>query len=81
MSDQVEVQKPGKPSRIIGFLLAGAIAGGVILAVRGSIGAPADQYQYKAPPPGPNAKPDPPNPDKIKRLPTMATPPPAKGKT
>jgi hypothetical protein len=31
--------------------------------------APADPYQYGTPPVGPNARPDPPNPDKIKRLP------------
>ena len=55
--------------RVIAFLMIGAVGGGIIMSIRGMLGAPADQYQFHTPPPGPNAKADPPNPDKIKRLP------------
>lgn len=33
-----------------------------------------EEYRFKTPPPGPNARPDPPNPDKIRRLPGSFSP-------
>lgn len=49
---------------IIGLVLIG----GSLLAWK-LLASPADEYQYGAPPAGANARPDPPNPEKLKRLP------------
>jgi hypothetical protein len=53
----------------VGLLLIAAL-GGLLLWLR----APADGYQFTSPPAGPNARPDPPNAEKLKILPKAAPP-------
>lgn len=60
--------------KVIAILLAGAVGGGIIMSVRGMLGAPADQFQYRTPPTLPGAIADPPNPEKLKRLPAGLSP-------
>ena len=54
---------------LVMILLAGVVLVGVVFAFRAYYMRPIDAYQNSAPPPGPNARPDPPNPDKVKKLP------------
>jgi hypothetical protein len=55
------------------WILAGIVVAILLIAARQFPGT-QDPYLEYAPPPGPNARPDPPNPDKVKRLPGAAAP-------
>jgi hypothetical protein len=56
-------------------VVAGIVLAGIVFAIRASL-APTDQeYRFKTPPPGPNARPEGINREKQKRLPgPMAAP-------
>ncbi|MEP6757127.1 MAG: hypothetical protein ABJA67_16605 [Chthonomonadales bacterium] len=71
---EIKLNSGSSPQRLMAYLMAGAVCAAVIISVRGIVSSPQDQYQFKAPPAGPNAWPDPPNPDKIKRLPGALSP-------
>ncbi len=54
-------------------LLVLGVIGAIILGAYFKMSTPPDQYVQQAPPPGPNAKPDPPNPDKVNHMPGAAS--------
>jgi hypothetical protein len=56
-------------------VIAGIVLAGILFAIRASL-APTDQeYRFKTPPPGPNARPEGINRDKQRRLPGPMTAP------
>ena len=59
-------------NRMIVLLLLLGVVGAIIFGAYVKLASPPDQYGQMAPPPGPNARPDPPNPDKVNHLPSAA---------